>query len=194
MAISLGKGQKINLSKEVAGLRRIRVGLGWDAAQSKKGLFGFKSVPNIDCDATAILLTGSRLDSKKDLVYYGNKSTDGVKHSGDNLTGEGEGDDETIIVTLPNIKNSIDSIEFIVNIYQAASRNQHFGMIENAYIHIVDDESGKELARYNLSENYDGFLTISAGVLERSGNEWEFKATGEGSKAQSISDYIRKYQ
>lgn len=186
MGISLSKGQSINLTKEVRGLKTIQVGLGWDESTH--------STRSIDCDASAILLKDSVLESKENLVYFGNKSANGVTHSGDNLTGAGKGDDETIIVNLDEVSSTVNQIDFIVNIYDAALRRQHFGLIDNAYIRILNQADGTELARYNLTEDFDKMRTISAGLLQRNGFEWEFKAIGEGYKEGKINSYIRKYK
>ena len=152
MSVSLVKGQKINLSKEVEGLKKVVVGLGWDAA--KQGVFGHK--PNIDCDASAIIL--GKGNKYKGVVYYGDRSAeDGcVYHHGDNLTGDGDGDDEQITVNLEKMPSDVEKIVFVVNIYACTSRKQDFGLIKNAFIRLVDDASRKEICKYNLSENYAG--------------------------------------
>lgn len=154
MSVSLVKGQKINLSKEVEGLKKVIVGLGWDAA--KQGLFGHK--PNIDCDASAIIL--GKGNKYKGVVYYGDRSAeDGcVYHHGDNLTGDGDGDDEQIIVNLEKMPADVEKIVFVVNIYACTSRKQDFSLVQNAFIRLVDDASKKEICKYNLSENYAGKL------------------------------------
>ena len=177
MSVNLVKGQKINLSKEVAGgLTKIMVGLGWDAA--KKGLFGSK--PNIDCDASAILCDSN--GKYMDLVYYRNlQLSDGsIVHQGDNLTGAGDGDDEQIMVDLSKVSPSVGKIVFVVNIYSASDRKQHFGMIQNAFIRLVDMDKNNEICRYNLSDNYYGMEGLIVGEIYRYNGEWKFNAIGSG--------------
>lgn len=121
---------------------------------------------------------------QNDLVYFGNKlSTCGsIIHSGDNLTGEGAGDDETIFVELHKVPSRINRLVFVVNIYDCVNRRQDFGMIRNAYIRIQNPQTGEELARYNLSDNYAGKTTLIAGEMYRHGSEWKFSAVGEGTQ------------
>ena len=190
MSVNLVKGQKINLSKEVNGLSKVIVGLGWDAA--KKGLF--QAPPNIDCDASAIILDTD--DKYKDVVYYGNRSgaNNCVYHHGDNLTGDGDGDDEQITVNLANMSSSVGRVVFVVNIYACKERKQDFGMIKNAFIRLVDASTGKEICKYNLSENYSGKTAmIFAGVYKKE-NEWKFNAIGQGTTDKSIKELIKRYK
>lgn len=198
MTISLKKGQKINLSKEKKGLSKIMVGLGWDAEPQGQGcLFAlFSRKQNIDCDASAFLLADGRLLDSKDVVYFGRKThpSGSVAHSGDNLTGEGEGDDEVINVDLSKIPEKYNTVVFTVNIYQASQRNQHFGMIKNAYIRIVDVAHKTEILKYNLSDNYDNMTTMIAGRLVKDNNEWNFDAIGEATKDNSIDDLVRRFK
>lgn len=190
MSVSLVKGQKISLSKEVVGLQKITVGLGWDA--SKKGIFGARH--EIDCDASAIILGEG--DKYKGKVYYGDRSAENrcVYHHGDNLTGEGDGDDEQITVDLKNMPNSVRKIVFVVNIYACQSRKQDFGMIKNAFIRLVDEATGKEICRYNLSENYTGKTAMIFAEVYKKDNEWKFNAIGQGTTDCSIGDLERKYR
>ncbi len=182
MSVSLQKGQKISLTKDNAGLARVIVGLGWDEAPRKrKGLFGPKPEP-IDCDASAIMLQDGKLKYKNDVVYFGNLKHDSntVIHTGDNLTGAGEGDDEQIIVDLQKMPNNYDRIVIVVNIYQAFQRQQHFGMIKNAFIRIVDEVSGEELIRYDLGEDFSIETAVVVGEIYRHCGEWKFNAIGSG--------------
>ena len=190
MSVSLVKGQKINLSKEVTGLSKVVVGLGWDAA--KKGLFGYTH--NIDCDSSAIVL--GKNDSYKGVVYYGNRNLESgcIHHHGDNLTGVGDGDDEQITVDLKNMSSDVEKIVFVVNIYSCESRKQDFGMIKNAFIRLVDSSNGKEICRYNLSENYDGKTAMVFAEVYKKDNEWRFNAIGQGTTDKSISEMTRKYR
>ena len=137
MSINLTKGQKIDLTKGSSGLNSIMVGLGWDSAEAAGGGFlgVFRKTPaTIDCDASVILCDANGKSSAQDLVYFGNLAdpSGSIKHQGDNLTGDGEGDDEQIFVNLPTIPQRIDKLVFVVNIYDANVKKQHFGMVQNA--------------------------------------------------------------
>lgn len=199
MSINLNKGGKINLSKEVKSLDKLLIGLGWDPAkpEPKKGLFGFMtaSIPaDIDCDASAILCkNGSSKDG--DVVYFGKKkSKDGaIVHTGDNLTGSGDGDDEQIKANLDQLDPTIDRIVFVVNIYNAKSRGQHFGMIDNAFIHVDDLNAKKEIVRFNLS-NMGNNIALIVGELTKNNGEWEFTAIGETTNDASVNDLVRRFQ
>ena len=190
MSVNLVKGQKLNLSKEVSELSKVVVGLGWDAA--KKGLF--RSSADIDCDASAIILGTD--DRYKDVVYYGNRSgvNKCVYHHGDNLTGDGDGDDEQITVDLANMANSVGRIVFVVNIYACEQRKQDFGMIKNAFIRLVNASTGKEICKYNLSENYSGKTAMIFAEVYKKDNEWKFNAIGQGTTDGSISELVRRYK
>lgn len=194
MAISLQKGQKVNLSKENAGLSRVVVALGWDEAKVKVGFFAKKPQP-IDCDASAILLTNGRFVSRDDLVYFGNlrHKTGTVQHMGDNLTGAGAGDDEQIVVELDKIPMQYDRIVVVVNIYQAYKRNQQFGMVQNAYIRLVDGRNNNEMCRYNLTENYQGMTAMIFGELYRHNGEWKFNAIGQGTTDGDLGSLANRF-
>ena len=200
MSVSLQKGQKVNLSKESAGLSKVMVGLGWDEAEQTGGggflgaLFGGKK-QDIDCDASALLLKNGKLAGTEDLVYFGNlKHKSGtVKHMGDNLTGAGEGDDEQILVDLARVPAEYDRIVIVVNIYQAVKRNQHFGMIKNAFIRLVDDRNNKEICRYNLTESYPGMTAMIFGEIYRHSGEWKFSAIGQGTKDPGLGELAKRY-
>ena len=201
MSVSLQKGQKVSLSKENPGLSRIVVGLGWDEASPARsgGLFGgLFSAPtqNIDCDASAFLLKNGRLTDSKDIVYFGNLThyTRAVQHMGDNLTSAGEGDDEQIVIDLQKVPAQYDKIVIVVNIYSAYKRNQHFGMIRNAFIRIVNSANGQEMLKYNLTENYNGMTAMIFGEIYRHNGEWKFGAVGSGTNDGSISDLAKRYQ
>lgn len=190
MSISLVKGEKINLSKEVSGLSGVVVGLGWDAA--KRGLFG--GTPNIDCDASAIILDTN--DKYLDTVYFGNRSSmnSAVYHHGDNLTGDGDGDDEQITVNLRNMPSNVGKVVFVVNIYNCTSRNQDFGMIKNAFIRLVNKSDNKEICRYNLSDDYSGKTAMIFAEVYKHNNEWKFNAVGQGNNATSIAVLAGMYK
>lgn len=194
MSVSLQKGQKVSLTKENAGLTSVMVALGWDEAERKRGLFSPKPEP-IDCDASAFLLTNGKVARKEDVVYFGNLThmSGAVRHMGDNLTGEGDGDDEQIFVDLQNVPADYDRIAIVVNIYQCEQRRQHFGMIKNAYIRIMDGKSGKELCRYNLTDDYSNMTAMIFGEVYRHGSEWKFNAVGQGTTDTGINELIKRF-
>lgn len=195
MSISLQKGQKVSLSKEGASLSKLIIGLGWDEAKpAKKGFFAPKAQA-IDCDASAILLQNGKLSNKGDLIYFGNlKHNSGtVQHMGDNLTGAGDGDDEQIMVNLDAIPAQYDRIVLVVNIYQAVQRHQHFGMISNAFIRIVDGRSNAEMLKYNLTEDYSGMTAMIFAEVYRHGDEWKFSAVGQGTNDPGLGELANRY-
>ena len=206
MSVSLQKGQKVNLSKDNAGLAKVIVGLGWDEAKPSGGggggffatLFGGGAATThqaIDCDASAIMLKNGKFVDRTDLVYFGNlKHKSGtVNHMGDNLTGEGEGDDEQIVIDLSRVPAEYDKIVIVVNIYQAVQRKQHFGMIENAFIRLVDARNNKEMCKYNLTENYSGMTAMIFGKIYRHNGEWKFNAMGNGTTDPGIGELCRRF-
>lgn len=202
MGINLQKGQKIDLTKGGGGgLRQVMVGLGWDEAQQQsRGFFAPKPQP-IDCDASAILCgANGRIvsnDIKDTCVYFGNlrHPSGAIIHQGDNLTGEGDGDDEQIMVNLQMVPASIDKIVFVVNIYDARSRNQHFGMIRNAFIRLVNMDNHTEICRFNLSENYNNMTGLVVGEIYRKNGEWKFNAIGQPvQEASRLDSLIQLYR
>ena len=201
MGVNLQKGQKVNLKKsDGQALSRIRIGLGWDPVEQKKGgLFGSifgGSAPDIDCDASVIVCKGGRLASRDDVVYFGNlkNSSGAIRHTGDNLTGEGEGDDEQILVDLTAVPADYDKLVFVVNIYDCESRKQDFGMIANAFIRICDERTSEEFCRYNLSESYAGMTAMIFGEIYRHNGEWKFNAIGQGTKDTGLQGLAKRYQ
>ncbi len=196
MSVSLTKGQKVSLTKEAPGLKKIMVGLGWDAAE-RKGFFGglFGGPQEIDCDASAIMLQNGKFVEMRDTVYFGNLThyTNSVVHTGDNLTGEGDGDDEQILIDLSAVPQKYDKIVIVVNIYAAQARKQDFGMIKNAFVRIVDNSTGREMLKFNLTENYQGMTAMVFGEIYRHNGEWKFNAIGMGTKDGSISDLAKRY-
>lgn len=195
MSISLQKGQKVSLSKDNAGLSKVVVGLGWDEApQTKKGFFVPKPQP-IDCDASAILLRNGKLCANEDIIYFGNLKhpTGTVQHMGDNLTGAGDGDDEQIIVDLASVPQIYDKIVVVVNIYQAVQRKQHFGMIKNAFIRIVDARNNTELCKYNLSDDYSNMTAMIFGEIYRHNGEWKFNAMGQGTTDPGLGELANRF-
>lgn len=199
MSVKLTKGQKVSLTKEAPGLSSIMVGLGWDEARpTSGGFFGALFAPaveDIDCDASAILLQNGKFVDKRDVVYFGNLRhyTNSVIHTGDNLTGAGDGDDEQIIINLKSVPAMYDKIVIVVNIYAAYKRKQDFGMIRNAFVRIVDSASQRELLRYDLSENYPGMTAMIFGEVYRYNGEWKFNAVGAGTRDGSISEITKRY-
>lgn len=195
MSISLQKGQKVSLSKDNAGLGKVIIGLGWDEVQQKRGFFAPKPAP-IDCDASAILLQNGHLMYKEDIVYFGNLKhpTGTVQHMGDNLTGAGDGDDEQIIVDLSRIPEQYDKIVLVVNIYQAVQRGQHFGLIQNAFIRLVDARNNSEMCKYNLTENYSGMTAMIFGEVYRHNGEWKFTAIGQGTTDPGLGELINRFR
>ncbi|WP_370813677.1 TerD family protein [Butyricicoccus pullicaecorum] len=176
MPISLQKGQKVDLTKGNPSLKHVLVGLGWDVNRYDGG-FAF------DLDASAFLLGANGQTPNTDaFIFYGNlKHPSGaVEHMGDNLTGEGDGDDEQILVDLTKIPDSIEKIAFTVTIYEAEQRRQNFGQVDNSYIRIVDNDTGKELIRYDLGEDFSIETAIVVGEIYRHGGGWKFNAVGSG--------------
>lgn len=195
MSVSLQKGQKVSLTKENTGLSQVLVGLGWDEVQQKRGFFGMKQQQDIDCDASAILLMKGKLSGNGDLVYFGNLQHKSrmVQHLGDNLTGAGDGDDEQIIIDLAGMPKQYDRIVIVVNIYDAVRRKQHFGMIRNAFIRLVDGRTNREMCRYNLTEDYSGMTAMIFGEIYRYNGEWKFSAVGQGTNDPSLGDLCKRY-
>lgn len=195
MGVNLQKGQKVDLTKGNAGLNLLIVGLGWDeVTQKSKGFFSAKP-QDIDCDASAIMLTNGKLGDKSNIVYFGNltHNTGSVIHQGDNLTGAGDGDDEQIKIILDKVPQSCDKIVIVVNIYDAVKRKQHFGMIKNAFIRIVNAQNGQELCKYNLSESYDNMTAMIFGELYRHNSEWKFSAIGQATADDGLGQLVSRY-
>ena len=175
MPISLSKGGNVSLSKEVPGLTNIVIGLGWDT-RSTDG-------QDFDLDASMFVLNESnKVRSDSDFIFYNNKvGADGsVEHLGDNLTGEGEGDDEQIKVNLTAVPQDVANLAVGVTIHEADTRNQNFGMVSNAFIRVVNGADNSEIARYDLSEDASTETAMVFGEVYRRGGEWKFKAVGQG--------------
>ncbi|TXL89373.1 TerD family protein [Streptomyces sp. NBC_01725] len=175
MGVSLSKGGNVSLSKEAPGLTAVLVGLGWDARSTTGADF--------DLDASALLVNAAgKVPSDQHFIFYNNlKSPDGsVEHTGDNLTGEGEGDDESLKVNLAGVPADVDKIVFPVSIHEAESRSQSFGQVRNAFIRVVNQDGGAELARYDLTEDASTETAMVFGELYRNGAEWKFRAVGQG--------------
>ncbi|WP_291430450.1 TerD family protein [Deinococcus sp.] len=175
MALSLQKGGNISLSKQDANLQRILVGLGWDPRSTDGQAF--------DLDASAFLLTASgRVRGDQDFIFYNQlRSTDGsVEHTGDNRTGVGDGDDESIRVDLTKVPAEIDKIAVTVTIDEADARRQNFGQVGGAFIRILNEDTGQELTRYDLGEDFSTETAVIFGEIYRHGGEWKFRAVGQG--------------
>lgn len=188
MAISLKKGGRVNLSKEAPGLKKVLVGLGWDPNVTDTGT-------DFDLDASAFLLDANgKCPSDKHFVFYNNPiSPDGaIVHHGDNRTGEGEGDDEKISIDLDKVSPDINRIVFVVTIHEAEQRRQNFGQVRNPYIRIVDENTGREIAKYELDEDFSTETGVAFGELYRKDGTWRFKAIGEGYK-KGLEGFVREY-
>ena len=176
MAISLAKGQKIDLTKTNPGLKKVLIGLGWDVNKYDGG-------HDFDLDASAFLLgDNGKASSEGDFIFYNNTkhSSGSVESLGDNRSGAGEGDDEVIKIDLASVPDSVKRIEFTVTIHEADARKQNFGMVENSYIRVMDEANNKELIRYDLGEDYSVETAVVVGALYRQGTEWKFQAIGSG--------------
>jgi tellurium resistance protein TerD len=177
MAISLQKGGNVNLSKEAPGLTKMIVGLGWDTRATDGAAF--------DLDGAIFLLNAAgKVRSDADFVFYNNlKSTDGsIVHSGDNTSGAGEGDDETVTIDLANVPADIDKIAICVTIHDAEARKQNFGQVSKAFVRCVNANGNAEIARYDLSEDGSTEAAMVFGEVYRAGTEWKFRAIGQGFK------------
>lgn len=176
MPVSLQKGQKVSLTKDNPGLTNVVVGLGWDVNQ-------FDTGGSFDLDTAAFLLTDTgKVSKSEDFVFFGNlKHPSGcAQHMGDNLTGEGDGDDEQIKLNLSLVPENITKIAFTVTIYEAEQRRQNFGQVANAFIRIYNEDNGEELLRYDLGEDFSIETAAVFGELYKNGNEWKFNAIGSG--------------
>lgn len=176
MPVNLKKGQKVSLTKDNPGLKNVVVGIGWDVNR-------FDTGGSFDLDSSAFLITDAgKVSRQEDFIFYGNlKHPSGaVEHLGDNRTGEGEGDDEQIKVDLSKVPGNISKIAFAVTIYEAEERNQNFGQVNNAFIRIYNAETGEEMLRYDLGEDFSIETAAVFGELYRHNGEWKFNAIGSG--------------
>ncbi len=176
MAVNLTKGQKVDLTKGAPGLTKLLIGLGWDINKYDGG-------SAFDLDTAAFLLgANGKTNSDADFVFYGNLKhpSGGVEHLGDNLTGEGEGDDEQIKVNLAAIPADIEKVAFTATIYDAETRGQNFGQVSNAFIRVVNEDTGEELLRYDLCEDFSIETAVVVAEIYRHNGEWKFNAVGGG--------------
>jgi tellurium resistance protein TerD len=174
--ISLAKGQKVDLTKTNPGLSKAVVGLGWDVNKYDGG-------QDFDLDASVFLLDANgKVSGGQDFVFYNNTTgaNGAVVHSGDNLTGDGDGDDETVNIAINDVPANIEKISFAVTIHDAEARNQNFGMVSNAFIRIVNEATNAELIRYDLGEDFSIETAVVVGELYRHNGEWKFSAVGSG--------------
>ncbi len=208
MAINLKKGQTINLDKDQNDLSRITIGLGWDVKVKQQDGGFFKKLfaapeEDFDLDAFAVMLgTNGKIQNfgnklvGSDVIFFNNlrHPSGHIWHTGDNLTGEGEGDDEQIVVNLRDMGQHIDRIVFAVNIYQGTQRGQHFGQVENAFIRAVDGRNN-EVARYNLSDDstYNNMRAVTFAECYRKDGGWKFRAIGEPEETDQLSQLLQRY-
>jgi len=175
MAISLIKGQNISLSKTDSSLKNILVGLGWDA-RSTDG-------QDFDLDASVFMATeNGKVPSDRHFIFYNQlvSPCGGVEHTGDNLTGDGDGDDESVIVRLDKVESNIKSLFITVTIHDAEARRQNFGQVSNAFVRIVNNDTSDEIVRFDLSEDYSTEIAMVFGEIYRHNGEWKFRAIGQG--------------
>jgi tellurium resistance protein TerD len=175
MAISLSKGGNVSLTKSAPGLTDILIGLGWDTRATDGAAF--------DLDASVFMLNADgKVASDADFIFYGaTKSTDGsVEHMGDNLTGAGDGDDEMIKVNLAAVSAGVEKLAISVTIHEAAARNQNFGMVNQAFVRVVNAADNSEIVRYDLSEDFSIETALIFGEVYRNSGEWKFRAVGQG--------------
>ncbi len=187
MAVSLNKGGNISLSKEAPGLEAIKIGCGWDA----QALGGHE----FDLDASVFLCgADGKVTKEQDFIFYGNLEGAGgaVVHTGDNLTGKGEGDDEMIMMSLRNMPPDLVKAVVVVTVHDAAARGQNFGMVENAFIRVVNAVNDVEIVRYDLTEDYAVETSVVFGEVYLKNGEWKFRAAGQGS-AEGLSQVCAKY-
>lgn len=175
MAISLTKGQNVSLSKTDPSLKNILVGLGWDA-RSTDG-------QDFDLDASVFMATeNGKVPSDRHFIFYNQlvSPCGGVEHTGDNLTGDGDGDDESVIVRLDKVESNIKSLFITVTIHDAEARRQNFGQVSNAFVRIVNNDTSDEIVRFDLSEDYSTETAMVFGEIYRHNGEWKFRAIGQG--------------
>lgn len=188
MAINLSKGQKIDLTKTNPGLSKITVGLGWDTNKYDGG-------KDFDLDVSVFLANASgKVAKESNFIFFNNKQNENasVVHTGDNRTGDGDGDDEQIQVDLLNIPGDVEKVAFTITIYEAEQRSQNFGQVSRSYVRIVNDANKEELIRFDLGEDFSIETGVVVGELYRNGGEWKFSAIGSGYK-DGLSGLTRDY-
>lgn len=188
MSINLGKGERINLSKEAPSLKKVGVGLGWDTNHTDTGV-------DFDLDASVFMLgVNGKIPGEKNFIFYNNLiSPDGaVKHTGDNLTGQGDGDDETLLIELNKVDSAITELVFVVTIHEAEKRKQNFGQVRNAFIRLYDQDTNKEVAKYELDEDFSKETAIEFGKLYKKDGQWRFQAVGQGYNS-GLQGFVDRY-
>ena len=176
MAISLQKGQRVDLTKDRPSLKNVLIGLGWDINH-------YDGETDFDLDASAFMTKANgKVGNENDFIFYGNLNhvSGSVQHMGDNRTGEGDGDDEVIKVQLDKIPSDYDTISFTVTIYEAEKRLQNFGMVENAYVRLIDEDTGEELVRFDLTEDFSTETALVVAEIYKRDGQWKFAALGSG--------------
>ena len=176
MAISLQKGQRVDLTKDRPSLKNVLIGLGWDINH-------YDGETDFDLDASAFMTKANgKVGNESDFIFYGNLNhvSGSVQHMGDNRTGEGDGDDEVIKVQLDKIPSDYDTISFTVTIYEAEKRLQNFGMVENAYVRLIDEDTGEELVRFDLTEDFSTETALVVAEIYKRDGQWKFAAIGSG--------------
>lgn len=187
MAVNLTKGGRVNLEKEAPGLQNILLGLGWDARKTDGKDF--------DLDASLLMLDADdKSIGDSSFIFYNNKTSvcESVVHQGDNLTGEGTGDDEVILVALPKIPENVTKMVIAVTIHDADTRHQNFGQVDNAFIRVANNDTSTDIARYDLTEDYSAETSLIFGELYRKDGDWRFVAKGDGF-AGGLSAYLASY-
>lgn len=187
MAVNLSKGGRVNLEKEAPGLQNILLGLGWDVKKADGADF--------DLDASLLMLDeNDKATGESSFIFYNNKTSacGAVVHEGDNRTGEGDGDDEVITVALPKVPENVHKMMIAVTIHDAETRNQNFGQVDNAVIRVANKDSGEDIARYDLTEDYSAETSLIFGELYRKDGQWRFAAKGDGF-AGGLSAYLSIY-
>lgn len=182
--VSLEKGQRVDLTKAHPGLILACIGLGWDVRHGAGDDF--------DLDAFAMVLSGGKLLDNQSIIYFGHLKGHGIEHTGDNLTGAGDGDDETINVHLEQLPPACDEVVLAVNIYRATERHEKFGQVENAFIRVYNGATKEEILRYDLTEDYSTNTGVVMGKLYKKDNEWKFQALGQGVNG-TINDIAAPY-
>lgn len=176
MSINLSKGQKIDLTKSNPGLKKVIVGLGWDTNKYDGGA-------DFDLDASVFMVgSNGKVNNDEDFIFYNNleHASKSVIHTGDNRTGEGDGDDESIIIDFAKVPSTIEKIAITVTIHDAVNRSQNFGQVSNAFVRVVNEESNVEVLRYDLTEDFSIETALVFCELYRHGGEWKFSAIGSG--------------
>jgi tellurium resistance protein TerD len=191
MAVSLSKGQRVSLDKVAPGLTNIFVGLGWDVKIVDSGT-------DFDLDASIFLLgSNEKLLSDQHFIFYNNLTSPdpakSVEHTGDNLTGAGDGDDEVVKVNLPSVPADVHKIVITVTIHEAQARGQNFGQVQNAFVRVVNAQSNAEVVRYDLVENYSTDTALIMAELYRKDGEWRLNAVGSGYQG-GLKSLLDRYQ